>query len=83
MFIGQRFIELFGFQQMYHRGAVIEKNAPSRPLACALLGKYDNKLQTSLGKLKWLQVIWDNFSDITHAQQRRQRKRHKTKLGPG
>ena len=26
------------FQQLYHRGAVIEKNAPSRPLACALLG---------------------------------------------
>ena len=27
------------YQQMYHRGAVIEKNAPSRPLACALLGE--------------------------------------------
>ncbi|XP_015770707.1 PREDICTED: UPF0668 protein C10orf76 homolog, partial [Acropora digitifera] len=25
------------FLQMYHRGAVIEKNTPSRPLACALL----------------------------------------------
>jgi len=36
------------YQQMYHRGAVIEKNAPSRPLACALLGEYEYRRPQNL-----------------------------------
>lgn len=42
---------------MYHRGPVIEKNAPSRPLACALLGKYLQRIVFGLLYHKSVEII--------------------------
>ena len=49
---------------MYHRGPVIEKNAPSRPLACALLGKY-RELSSELLYHKSVEIIREELLNVS------------------